>query len=418
MRKLLCVVCVVGIVMCCAVPLYAGGIENKHNFSAEWVRTLNRNGATDSADIVVYNPAGTAQMAEGFYLNLSGQYAAKTYTNGINNVDYESDKPDFVPSFFALYRKNNWGLFGAFNIPVGGGGVEFDKGSATTAGLVAGLPFGPSVAQYMEGESYYYGLTFGGSYKLNDMVSFSAGARYADANIERSGYAKYGFVIPPLASDTVSVDYEETGDGWGGIFGVNLAPNEKVNIGLRYETETSLDLETKQNKDTLDAIAAGLITDGAKRKRNIPALLGAGLSYKFAPKWRTEINYTRYFNDGADWDDIGLTAGDETKKDDGYDIGISLEYEICPQWKVSAGYMYTETGIDPDNMSKEAPELDATTLAGGFAWQATPRWAFNFGVLKTFYKDETTTPVAGVFPTGVVLEKDVWIFALGVQCTL
>jgi long-subunit fatty acid transport protein len=70
--------------------------------------------------------------------------------------------------------------------------------------------------------------------------------------------------------------------------------------------------------------------------------------------------------------------------------------------------MYTDVGIDPDNMSIETPELDADTLAAGVAFYPTPNWGFNLGVLESFYKDETTS-------TGIKLEKNVIIIALGIQ---
>ena len=63
---------------------YAGGIDNKTNWSAEWVRTLNRNAATDFADIAMYNPAGTVKLHEGFTINGSFQYGLKEYTNNVS----------------------------------------------------------------------------------------------------------------------------------------------------------------------------------------------------------------------------------------------------------------------------------------------------------------------------------------------
>jgi len=77
MKRMLAFVCISALVFSIASPLMAGGIDNKHNFSAEYIRTLNRNAATDSADGVVYNPAGVVKMPDGFWLNLSGQYAFK-----------------------------------------------------------------------------------------------------------------------------------------------------------------------------------------------------------------------------------------------------------------------------------------------------------------------------------------------------
>ena len=44
----------------------AGGIINKNNQSADYMRTLNRAAATDYADIAVYNPAGPCRWRTDF----------------------------------------------------------------------------------------------------------------------------------------------------------------------------------------------------------------------------------------------------------------------------------------------------------------------------------------------------------------
>ena len=425
MKKLFVFLFVAGLIAASASPLFAGGIENKHNWSAEWVRSLNRNGATDSADAVAYNPAGTMKMDGGFYLNITGQLALKDYSNTYQGTKYETDEPDFVPSLFALYKQDKWAFYGAVTIVVAGGTVDYENGSTTTKMLADGIialspplpspPFPPGTTtfnnilnQQLEGEAYSVGYTIGASYAFNDMFSVSLGARFVDASREFKGSATLNnSLTPAVPTTTYAVDYEETGDGWGGIIGLNIAPTEELNIGLRYETKTSIDLETKEKTDTVP-VPGGLVTDGAKRNRDLPALLGVGISYKFSPKIRVETDLTYYFNEDADWTDNPITGADETQKDNGYDIGIAFEYTFNPKWKASVGYMYTDVGIEPDNMSIETPELDASTIAGGFAFKPTPNWDLNLGILKTFYDDATTT-------SGIYYEKDVVIIALGVQ---
>ena len=414
MKKLFVFLCIAALIAASASPLFAGAIDNKHNWSAEWVRSLNRNAATDSADAVSYNPAGVMKMDSGFYLNATGQYAFKDYSNTESNTfpftgtEYSTDEPDFVPSLFALYKQDKWAAYGAVTIVVAGGKVDYENGDVTTASLAYNLIYtgglGGSLSNHrLEGKSAFIGYTIGGAYAINDMISVSLGARYVDASREFNGYA--ALLGTAFGNITPTVDYEETGDGWGGIIGVNVAPTEELNIGLRYEAKTSIDLETKVNTDT---VPGGLVTDGAKRNRDLPALLGLGVSYKFTPKIRVEADLTYYFNEDADWEDNPVTSADETKKDNGYDIGIAFEYTFNPKWKASVGYMYTDVGIDPDNMSIETPELDADTIAAGVAFKPTPNWDLNLGILESFYKDDTTS-------TGIKYEKNVVIIAIGVQ---
>ncbi|MCK4830398.1 outer membrane protein transport protein [bacterium] len=408
MKKLFVSLCVAGLIVSSVSPLFAGGLENKHNWSAEYIRTLNRNAATDSADAVVYNPAGVMKMEDGFYLNLSGQYAIKDYSNTFAGIEYDTDEPDFVPSLFTLYKKDKWAAYGAVTVVVAGGKVDFKEGNTTTFGIaqmvIAANPlFDNLLDHYLKGESYFIGYTLGGAYAINDMVSVSLGARYVDASREFRGYATLGSNNPFVPDTTLRVDYEETGHGWGGIIGVNIAPTEQLNIGLRYETKTSIDLRSDEKTDDI-----GIITDGFKRNRDMPALLGLGVSYKINPKIKVDANFTWYLNNDADWDDNPVTSGDETQKDNGYDIGIACEYTFNPEWKASVGYMYTDVGIDPDNMKVETPELDANSIAGGIAYKATPSLDLNLGILYVFYKDETTT-------TGIKYEKDVTVIGAGIQ---
>jgi len=369
MKKLFVFLCIAGLIAASASPLFAGGIENKHNWSAEWVRSLNRNSATDSADAVAYNPAGVMKMDNGLYLNVTGQYALKDYSNTFLGTEYNTDEPDFVPSLFALYKNDKWAVYGAVTIVVAGGKINYEQGDTTTFGLAQqiiasatlpsppyppGIPaFDTLVSHHIEGEAYSIGYTIGGAYKINDMFSVSLGARYVDASREFKGNAS---LVGNAPQTTLGVDYEETGNGWGGIIGVNVTPLEALNIGLRYETKTSIDYSTHVNQDDI-----GIVTEGFKRNRDLPALLGLGVSYKFTPKIRVEADLTYYFNEDADWTDNPVTAADETQKDNGYDIGIAFEYTFNPKWKASVAYMYTNTGIDPDNMSIETPELDADT---------------------------------------------------------
>jgi len=409
MKKLFVSLCVAGLIVSSASSLFAGGIENKHNWSAEYVRTLNRNAATDSADAVVYNPAGVMKMEDGFYLNLTGQYVLKDYSNTFLGIEYDTDEPDFVPSLFALYKKDQWAAFGAVTVVVAGGKVDFKEGNTTTFGIAQRVmavtpPFDTLVDHYLKGESYFIGYTLGGAYAINDMVSVSLGARYVDASREFRGHATLGVSAAPGVFDTtLNVDYEETGHGWGGIIGLNIAPTEALNIGLRYETKTSIDLRTDEKTDDIN-----FITDGFKRNRDLPALLGVGVSYKINPKIKIDANYTGYLNNDVDWDDNPITSGNESQKDNGYDIGIACEYTFNPQWKASVGYMYTDVGIDPDDMKVETPELNANSIAGGIAYKATPNLDLNLGILYVFYKDETTS-------TGIKYEKDVTLIAAGFQ---
>ena len=48
-------------------------MDNLTNLSVEWMRMPARNAASDSTDLVVYNPAALVHLGDGFHFNLGNQ---------------------------------------------------------------------------------------------------------------------------------------------------------------------------------------------------------------------------------------------------------------------------------------------------------------------------------------------------------
>ncbi|MEW6673231.1 MAG: outer membrane protein transport protein [Thermodesulfobacteriota bacterium] len=407
MKKLFAFLCVIGMVFCLAAPAAAGGIDNKTNWSAEYIRTFNRNAATDYADIAAYNPAGTVKMADGLYFNVSAQFLAKDYSNTYLGTKYEQDEPSIIPGVFAVYSKDSWAWYAAITNTGGGGAIDYKQGTKSSiqqaALIAAGLPFafvppGWSITSTSaKGESFYISYTLGGAYEINNMFSVSLGARFINASKEQEVNASFIHTGLGGATASVKADYQEDADGWGGIIGLNISPNDDLNIGIRYETKTELDFKMKIKRDD-----TGTLVQGSKSTRDLPALLGIGVSYRFFKNFRAETNFTYYLNESTDWD------GDEESVDNGFDLGLALEYTVNPQWKFSVGYLYTDVGVPVDDMNPEVPELNANTIGGGFAYSPTPKLDLNFGVGNTFYTKETQSD-------GTDLEKNVFFMSFGIQ---
>ena len=467
MKKLFVFLCVIGLILSVTSPLFGGGADNKTNWSVEYIRTLNRNAATDSADIVMYNPAGVMKMEDGLYGNVSAHYILKDYNNKIDGVDFDQDEPSVVPGLFAVFKQDRWsGFFGLSNV-VGGGEVKFDKGNLTThtiawgigadanAGLggMLGTPlfnYTEVTNQKLDGEQIGLGYTFGGAFKINEMFSISLAARYVDTTIEMKGTATLNApvstdnaplppgTIPPGLNDPIvaAVDFEEEADGWGGVIGLNISPNDQWNIGIRYETQVDLDFDQTVNQDVITGnIIAVTVpgsggsvsnqilpafgrTDGGTRTRNLPAIFAIGASYQLNPKIRLETNLTYYLNEEADFDDSPGTERDESDVDNGFDLGVAFEYGFTETLKASVGYLYTETGVDVENMTPWLPELDAHTLGAGVAWEVIPNLDLNFGIGQVFYQSEsfvTVDPLNNNLPVDVEYEKDITFLAFGVQ---
>jgi len=399
---------------------YAGAIDNKTNWSAEYIRTLNRNAATDYADIAAYNPAGTVKLHEGLTINGSVQYLKKEYTNTIAGTDFDSDEPSYVPGLFAVYNKDTMAFFGSVTVVGGGGKVDFSDGDWTTAQLIFGYldnfysVGGNTPTMELTGESFYLGYTVGTAFKVNDMLSLSVGLRYVDAHKEASGKISY----PSLPED-VDVSFEQDGGGWGGIFGVDIAPNDKLNIGIRYETETSIKLETDTDDNTTNPATFPTLNgfppypvsyamnkiDDTLEQRNLPAILAAGISYWLTPQLRVEADWTYYYNKNTDW------GGAEDNVDNGYDFGIALEYHFNDSLLASLGYLHTVLGVSPGDMLPENPELDANTVGAGIAYAFNENFSTNISIGNSFYTDDSFTSPLGK----VKYEKNVFFLAMGFE---
>jgi long-chain fatty acid transport protein len=416
MKKLLAILCLSSLVLLTSSPLLAGGITNKQNFSVEYLRTSSRNATTDSADAAVYNPAGVTRMEDGIYINAGAFYAFKDYSNTIGGREYSSDEPSIVPSLIGLYKKGKWAAFGAFTIPYGGGKVVYDQGDATTMGygtlLMAGanyaltqppynLPPAPYystiISQSIEAESIGYGLTIGGAYQFNDTISIALGVRYINSNKEARAAMTIGsgLGMPPTS---FNIDYEETADGLGGFIGLDITPQDSINIGLRYETSTKLDYKTSVNRDD-----TGMLVNGAKTREDLPGLLGIGLGYRINPDLKLDMSLTYYLEKSAD-----RQAARFHDVSNGYDLGIALEFVISPKLKGSLGYMYTNITMDPDDMQPEAAELDANTFCGGIVYTFKTGLELNLGVMKNIYNREVTSG-------GILLDKKLFNIGLGLQ---
>jgi long-chain fatty acid transport protein len=431
MRKGFIAVGIIVIMVGLASSLQAGGIINKQNLSADYIRTLNRNAATDMADAAAFNPAGTAMMEDGLYIKADAIYLWKDYTNQMpssspvfNLGTLESNEPSIIPGFFAVYKQDRWSGFFAVTIPGGGGQVQYKDGDARTSLLAFGyaslIGLAPAAApstadQYIEADSYYVGYSLGAAYKLFDSLSLSGGVRLVDASQKFKGYARN-----PATGQSVNVKIERTDEAINYFLGLDYAPVKDLNIGLTYMSNTPLNFKA-DTRDSTAFLGPNSISsrvgwqDGTHEREDLPGYLALGVSYFVLPgKLRIEPNFTYYLEkqaklEGSRFDDAGNS----------YDVGATVEYIFNPQWRVSAGYLHTEIdGMDSENLLPEAPELDANSVSLGLVYSPIERLDLTFAVERTWYESVKTganSTAAGRAPAGTQYDKDVYGAAFGIQ---
>jgi long-chain fatty acid transport protein len=425
-----------GFVLAIALPVLllagtaiAGGIINKTANSTDYMRSTTRNAATDYADIAVYNPAGIMQMEDGLYGKLDVMYIAKDYSNNVPGFgELSQDEPSIVPGLFSIYKKKKWAGFFAFTIPAGGGELDYKNGNARTVALASGVAANangqlaaggvPSLFFYDQidpgkievKQSSVYGFTLGASYAINEMWSVALGTRYSSGVREFDGEATISATNPldlgggPVnAPLTPSINLEEDADGWAGILGVNFAPDDKLNTALTFISNTKMDYEMDVKRDTLGLAPALGFAQGSTRRIDIPGLLGFGVSYRFLPELKVDLNYTYYLEQDAEIDTY-------TDEGNSWDLAVSGEYTFNPQWKASLGYMMTKIEVNDEEQinEPEEPKLDANAVGAGVVWTATPKIDVTLGALYVAYDDVTDS-------RAINYDKTVWIVSAGVQ---
>ncbi len=236
--------------------------DNLSNLSAEWVRTPARNAATDANDIVVYNPAGLVKLNNGFHINLGNQSLFRkpshTFDFGLGGGEqtYTQDGNDlFLPNLYMTYKKDKFALFTGVFMAGGGATANYPTGSITTEliGLqvltAAQGAYGAYENQSLKASSFYLTTTLGGSYAVNDMISFAVAGRFIDAtNKTQAGLTMTQ--SPVMFPDSrYELKTTETASGFGGVFSMMVQAGPRTRFTSRYESAVKMDFETKTKKD-------------------------------------------------------------------------------------------------------------------------------------------------------------------------
>ena len=465
------------LVACLAVSVVAtesraGSIDYLTNQSADFIRTLGRNAATDAVDIVSHNPAGTTFLFhDGLYLSLSGQTVLKAFSITYRDKVYEANNPTpFLPSFHAAFKFRNLAIFAAFTVPAGGGDLTYEDGVPYLIPLVTQVKDkngNKPMKGHFEGSSMYLAGTFGAAYKLFNMVSISAAMRVISAKKAYLGWAYYE------SDDKLALlDATKTAAGVGGIFGIHVRPFKYLDIGIRFETETKLPFETEsettnlhlnplpqvKNKDTgkLEDAKSPLASfdNGAVENRNLPAMLALGLAVHPFKALTINANLNYYFNKHADdYDDYtaegpakAYVIGYDDDYEDAVELSFSVEYKILENLVASVGYSHAFSGtksFDPEiKDSKGNPDSEQPVTLSDFeytldsnAFGLGARYGFLGNRLKitaafcaVFYQEaqnQTVHPLAhmleGKIKEGITPEyfnKKSFVFALGAEYRL
>jgi hypothetical protein len=393
---------------------FAGSLDTLSNQTARYFMNTAQAASTSGAGIIPYNPAGTALLGKGLYLDLTNQTIFKFYDETIKGgtLDESLSQNEPTPSLPSLNAAYNFGKIGVGNLAfylnsgicAGGGSLNWKDGTNFTNSLgLSGFSFKAS--------SVYYGVGGGVSYSfLNDMVSVSAGARYviAKKSAEISGY------YTGLGDQSLELSYDAT--GVTPIFGFDVRPVENLTLGFRYEGETSLEFEYDVSKADY-IFSAYKLYDGKKTNQNLPQLISFGAEYIFTPKLTLNAGTTVYFLHNADLDGL------EDYFNTGFEVSVAGKYAFTNKFTLGGTCMYAYQGTKDSYYETSAnlmaasanPPLDSVTVGLGAIYSVLKNVDLNLDLGCSYYLPKDAT-VANTYD--VSYKKTNITVGVGVSCKL
>ncbi|NOQ25306.1 MAG: hypothetical protein GQ564_08080 [Bacteroidales bacterium] len=196
-----------------------------------------------------------------------------------------------------------------------------------------------------------------------------------------------------LLSDQEDVEVEQTGSGITPIIGVNISPNDKLNIGIKYEFMTKIELENNTTKDFIVGFnptlgtTVGMFPDGEIKRNDMPALLTVGADYKVSEKFLVSTGIHYYFDKNANY---GYAVENSDVFDSNYlEWALGLEYNISEKMLVSAGYLFAKSGLKAEYQTDLNYKISSHSIGLGGAYSITPKFDLNIAVAYSIYPEDS-----------------------------
>jgi len=185
------------------------------------------------------------------------------------------------------------------------------------------------------------------------------------------------------ATQDIEVDAEETGTGYAPILSVNISPNDMLNIAIKYEFLTKLELTTSLAGPTK---GGGIFIQDEIKRADMPAMLAVGVDYRLA-SLKLSLGGNFYFDKSADYGhkiDGAHVDNSEIIESNGMSLQGGLEYNVSENWLVSAGYVYGNKGVNSLYQSDLTFGNATHTFGGGGAFTLN-NLRINLGASYTMY---------------------------------
>ena len=309
-----------------------------------------------------------------------------------------------------------------------------------TLGASIGAPFGLAT-EYEDGWVGRYralnsdvtviDLTLSAAFKASDGVSIGFGLVYERAEVILSKAIDFGTAICasaapggaacfnpafPIKPQQQDGHFEVSGDSTsiGYIVGAQIAPNDRLAIGVSHRSEIKHDLEGTLDFDVPAAAAAVLgsarmaaYTDGEGGARLVtPAITTVSIKYGFTDNFRVLADYQSTgwssLHDVTITRDNGTVVGSEPfewEDTDFYSLGA--EFDLSDAFTLRGGIGKDESPTNDTHRTPRLPDNDRTLYSIGATWNMSE----NMSIDAAYQRIEIDSPVValGVDPASANL---------------
>ena len=289
-------------------------------------------------------------------------YSAELPGEGMLAEDFLNGLGDQATAGAASLNEAGTGMQGLIDFNLGGLTLQEaeDVGAidaATHAQLAAGLTqigVDPTLVTIAQGQGAF----------------FAAAAGYTEAAAEAYSNAE--------STKDVEVDAEQNGTSFTPIVGASLVlADGKLNIGVKYEFKSELELENTTRID-----GSGLFPNGALTHSDMPGYFAAGFGYDASDKLKISYSFHTYFDQKANWDGREKFISKNFTEN-----AIGLEYSVGDNLIISAGYLYAATGATDAYQTDLSYSLNSGTFGFGGQFKVNDNFYINLGALYTDYQD-------------------------------
>jgi long-subunit fatty acid transport protein len=213
------------------------------------------------------------------------------------------------------------------------------------------------------------------------------------------------------ATQNIEVDAEESGTGYTPILSVNFTPSEKLNIAVKYEFKTDLELNTKVNNYK----SGGIFSEGEKVIADMPAMFAIGVDFKPTDKLLISGSMNYYFDKNVDYDGSEVPPHIDMIDKNFTEYALGIQYSLTEKLRASAGWLGTFTGVNSNYQNAQNYDLNTNSFGGGIGYRITQMIDLNLGGQYTFYKEGTNEFTRNTIPITETYDKTTWVVAVGLD---